>query len=489
MVTKNKLNEILPSKGLKKIYGSADLSISSIEIDSRKLIKESVFIAFRGTLTDGHHYIENAIKSGAVVIVCESLPDLLQKGVTYIHAEDARIVAGEMLHRYYNEISERIILIGITGTNGKTTVATLMHQLFSELGFTCGLISTVENKIGTEIIPSTHTTPDIVSLYKLISLMAEKGCKYIFMEVSSHAVDQQRIAGLKFTGAVFTNITHDHLDYHKTFKNYIYAKKKFFDDLEKEAFALINADDSNGKVMVQNTRAKVITYGLRTMTDYKAKIIESSVQGLQMKVNGRDVFFRMIGDFNAYNLLAVYGTAIECGQNSEEVLSILSNLKGAEGRFEQIYQAHRSVSAIVDYAHTPDALENVLNTINKVKRGNASVITVVGCGGDRDKTKRPVMAKVAADLSDRVILTSDNPRSEDPDDILDDMEAGLSDQDKLKTLRIQDRKQAIKTALMMSQTNDIILVAGKGHEKYQEIKGKKFPFDDIALLRSLMEKA
>ncbi|MBK9256951.1 MAG: UDP-N-acetylmuramoyl-L-alanyl-D-glutamate--2,6-diaminopimelate ligase [Saprospiraceae bacterium] len=481
------LQELVPEHLILEISGDLNKSIQSIEIDSRKVIKDSLFIAFKGLLTDGHNYIAKAIENGATCLLCEVLPDSIQREITYIKVADARAVAGLILKKYYAVATDRVKLIGVTGTNGKTTVATLMYQLFSTIGYKCGLISTVENLIDGEILPSSYTTPDVVNLHKLIAEMVSRDCKYIFMEVSSHAIDQQRISGLDFTGAIFTNITHDHLDYHGTFKNYINAKKKFFDDLNKEAFVLVNTDDKNGKVMVQNTTAKVKTYGLRSMTDYKAKIIDSSVQGLHLKINGNEVHFRMIGEFNAYNILAVYGASVELGEKSDEVLSVLSGLRGAEGRFEQIYQPSRRISAIVDYAHTPDALENVLTTIKKVKKMNTSVITVVGCGGDRDKTKRPVMAKVAADLSDKLIMTSDNPRSEDPEKILDDMEAGLDSTDKLKVLRIADRMQAIKTALMIANPDDIILVAGKGHEKYQEIKGEKFPFDDIATLRTLMK--
>jgi UDP-N-acetylmuramoyl-L-alanyl-D-glutamate--2,6-diaminopimelate ligase len=486
MNQKRILKNILPEfKGV-EIYGNPDINVTDIQIDSGKVIKGSVFAAFRGTLTDGHKYIDNAILKGAAAVVCETLPDELRSEVVYILVNKSRLYTGLMLQRMYDKLTDSLTLIGVTGTNGKTTIATLLFRLFSGLGYKCGLISTVENRIADRILKTEHTTPDVVSLHSLIALMAEEGCTHIFMEVSSHAAHQERIAGLKFRGAIFSNITHDHLDYHGSFLNYIYAKKKFFDDLDKDAFALINTDDKNGRVMVQNTKARVKTYGLRTMCDYKAGIIESTVQGLQLRVDGKEVYFRLIGEFNAYNLCAVYGAAVECGEDKDKVLSLLSGLKSAEGRFEQIYSADTGLNAIVDYAHTPDALENVLLTIQKVKNKGSSVITVVGCGGDRDKSKRPVMAKVAAVMSDKVILTSDNPRSEDPEAILDDMENGLDDTLKLKTIRITDRFQAIKTALMIAVPGDIILVAGKGHEKYQEIKGEKFPFDDIAILHSLM---
>lgn len=488
MIKSKSLSELLPTLKGVDIVGNADIEVTGIEIDSRKVIKGSVFSAFKGTLTDGHKFIGKAIENGAVAIVCEVLPDEMYTGVTYIRSDAGRQLTGLMLQRMYDFTTDQVRLIGVTGTNGKTTVATLLFRLFCALDYKCGLISTVENRVGDRIIKTEHTTPDVVSLHSLIAEMKDEGCQYIFMEVSSHAVDQERIAGLRFRGAVFTNITHDHLDYHGTFLNYINAKKKFFDTLDKDAFALINIDDKNGRVMVQNTKSVIKTYGLRTMCDYKATIIESTVQGLHLRLDGKDVYFRLIGEFNAYNLLAVYGVAIECGEDSDKVLSVLSGLRSAEGRFEQLQDSKRGIHAIVDYAHTPDALENVLDTILKVRKKEASVITVVGCGGDRDKSKRPVMAKVAAGRSDKVILTSDNPRSEDPEIILNEMEAGLEDTQKLKCIRITDRYQAIKTAMMMAKPGDIILVAGKGHEKYQEIKGEKFPFDDIATLRSLMNE-
>ncbi|MBK7698331.1 MAG: UDP-N-acetylmuramoyl-L-alanyl-D-glutamate--2,6-diaminopimelate ligase [Saprospiraceae bacterium] len=477
-----KLFDILPVDFETKIIGDSTRNISGIEIDSRGVKDGFVYAALRGTKVDGHAFINNAINNGAVCIICEEAAEI-QEGITYIVTKDVRSFLGGLLDNYFGNASEQLKLVGVTGTNGKTTVSTLLFQLFSAFGYKCGLISTVENRIAGDIIPATHTTPDAVRLHMLIAEMRDAACEFIFMEVSSHAIDQQRIAGLKFDGALFTNITHDHLDYHLTMKNYIAAKKLFFDHLPSSAFALVNADDKNGLVMVQNTKARKLTYGLRTMCDYKVKIIESSVQGLHLRINDREAYFRLIGEFNAYNLALVFGAARELGMETDDVLAILSGLRGAEGRFEQIVDNNTGKCGIVDYAHTPDALENVLETIHKVNLSGSKILTVVGCGGDRDATKRPVMAKVACTWSDKVILTSDNPRSEDPEHILDEMEAGLSSEDKIKMIRISDRRQAIKTAVMMSGNKDIILVAGKGHETYQEIKGEKFPFDDKKILK------
>ena len=480
-----KLFDILPVGFEVTIIGADDAVVSGIEIDSRKILSGYIYAALRGTQVDGHQYIESAIQKGATTIICEEY-GVAKEGVTYIVTKNVRSFLGELAHNYYGHASEGLRLVGVTGTNGKTTVSTLLFQLFMELGYVCGLISTVENRIGTEVIPATHTTPDVVNLHRLMAHMKDRGCQFVFMEVSSHAVDQDRIAGLRFEGALFTNISHDHLDYHLTMKNYIWAKKKFFDHLTNDAFALVNADDANGLVMLQNTKAKKRTYGLRTMSDYKARILESTVAGLHLKLNDKEAFFRLIGSFNAYNLAAVYGAALELGESSDQVLALLSNLKGADGRFEQIVDTVTGKCGIVDYAHTPDALQNVLDTIQKVKSTGSQIITVIGCGGDRDTTKRPIMAKVACLASDKVVLTSDNPRSEDPETILDEMEAGLDDDLKKKMIRISDRMQAIKTAVMMSNNGDIILVAGKGHENYQEIKGEKFPFDDKKILKALL---
>ena len=482
-----KLEDILPD-GLKaEIFGSLESRISGLSIDSRKVGKGFVYAALKGTLTDGHHYIDQAIGQGAICIICEEVKER-RKGVTYIVTNQVRTLIGEMADLFFDQPSRQLHLTGVTGTNGKTTISTLLYQLFTAFGYKCGLISTVENKIGDVTLMATHTTPDVISLHALMAKMRDEGCKHVFMEVSSHAVDQERIAGLKFEGALFTNITHDHLDYHKTMKNYIGAKKKFFDGLSKEAFAITNTDDKNGLVMLQNTKARKVTYGLKAMADYKARILESTVQGLHLQINNRDAYFRLIGEFNAYNLTLVYGAALELGMESDDVLAILSGLRGADGRFEQVIDPDSEKCGIVDYAHTPDALENVLETISKVKGAESSVITVVGCGGDRDTTKRPLMAQVAAKMSDKVILTSDNPRSEDPEKILDDMEAGLSPESRKRVIRISDRLQALKTAVMMSDEKDIILVAGKGHENYQEIKGEKFPFNDKEILKEYLRK-
>lgn len=477
-----KLFDILPVGFEAQIIGDDSLDVLGISIDSRKVESRYIYAALKGTLSDGHDFIDKAIDNGAICILCDHV-DVVMPNITYIITKDVRAYLGELTNHFYDHATDSLRLVGVTGTNGKTTVSTLLFQLFSAFGYKCGLISTVENRIGDQVIPATHTTPDVVNLHKLIANMRDEKCEYIFMEVSSHAVDQQRIAGLKFEGALFTNITHDHLDYHLTMKNYIAAKKKFFDDLPTDAFALVNNDDKNGSVMLQNTKAKKLTFGLRTMADYKVKIIESSVQGLHLKINDREAYFRLIGEFNAYNLALVFGAAKELGMETDDILAILSGLRGADGRFEQIVDKNTGKCGIVDYAHTPDALENVLETIKKVKNIKSQIITVVGCGGDRDATKRPIMAKVACTWSDKVILTSDNPRSEDPDAIIDEMEAGLDMEDKKKMIRITDRQQAIKTAVMISNNDDIILIAGKGHETYQEIKGEKFPFDDKKILK------
>jgi UDP-N-acetylmuramoyl-L-alanyl-D-glutamate--2,6-diaminopimelate ligase len=455
--------------------------VSSIAIDSRKVIKGTAFVAIKGVAQDGHEYISKAIELGAKVIVCENMPALLTDGVTYIKVASTPEAVAFMAHQFYDAPSTKIKLVGVTGTNGKTTIATLLFKLFSSLGYTCGLVSTVQNQIGDQIIPSTHTTPDAVSLNELLSTMVNAGCSHVFMECSSHAVHQHRITGLVFTGALFSNITHDHLDYHKTFEAYIAAKKGFFDALPATAFAITNADDKRGEVMLQNTKAKKLCYGLKSSADYKGKILENALTGLVMLVNEIEVHFRLIGEFNAYNLLAVYGAAVNLGIESSVALTNLSMLAGAEGRFDYII-SNKQVIGIIDYAHTPDALENVLATIKKLRKGYEQVITVVGCGGDRDKTKRPIMAQTACDLSDKVILTSDNPRTEDPAQIIADMEAGLNTAAKRKYISILDRKEAIQAAVEFARPEDIVLVAGKGHEKYQDINGVKHPFDDKAIL-------
>ena len=481
------LKDILYKVSIRSTKGNTNMEIKDLQIDSRKVSNGSCFIAIKGSVTDGHQFIETAIGNGAQAIICETLPGILQEGITYVQVENSTIAAGYISHNFYDEPSLKIKLIGVTGTNGKTTIATLLWKLFSGLGYKCGLISTVQNQIGDQIISSTHTTPDAVSVNALLQQMADAGCTYVFMECSSHAIHQHRITGLQFTGALFSNITHDHLDYHKTFDEYIRVKKSWFDNLPSSAFAISNADDKRGTIMLQNTPAKKYYYSLKTMADFKGKILENSLLGLHMTVNDNEVFFRLIGEFNAYNLLAVYGAAICLGQENTMVLQVLSSLDGAEGRFDYMVSKKDRVIGIVDYAHTPDALLNVLATIKKLRQGNEHIITVVGCGGDRDKTKRPIMAAAACEHSDRVIFTSDNPRSEDPLEILKDMEAGVNVIARKKYITIADRREAIKTAVSLAVKEDIVLVAGKGHEKYQDIKGIKYHFDDKEILNEMFQ--
>lgn len=482
-----KLSDILYKVQTVALAGGTDMEITDVQIDSRKVQKGTCFIAVKGVHADGHLFISKAIESGAVAIVCEVLPADRSEHVTYVQTANSAEAAGLIAHNFYDSPSLRIKLVGVTGTNGKTTIATLLYKLFTALGYTCGLVSTVENIIAGKVIPSTHTTPDAVSLNALLKQMADEGCAFVFMEVSSHAIHQRRIAGLQFAGALFSNITHDHLDYHQTFDEYIRVKKAFFDGLSANAFAITNLDDKRGLVMLQNTSAKKLTYSLRSVADFKGKILENGLTGLVMMINDQEVHFRLIGEFNAYNLLAVFGAAISLGEDKSHVLQALSNLTGAEGRFDYIISPKDKIIGIVDYAHTPDALVNVLDTIKKLKKGYEQVITVVGCGGDRDKTKRPVMGEVACENSDKVVFTSDNPRSEDPEAILKDMEATLNSAAKRKYIAIADRKQAIKTAISMAQPEDILLIAGKGHEKYQEIKGVKHHFDDKEVLQEMFE--
>jgi UDP-N-acetylmuramoyl-L-alanyl-D-glutamate--2,6-diaminopimelate ligase len=482
-----KLSDILYQVKLEGISGSTDVTVSSLQLDSRKVEKGTVFIAVKGSASNGHSYITGAVEKGAAAVICEELPGKLAEGVTYVRVKNSAEAAGQAAHNFYDQPSHQFKLVGVTGTNGKTTIATLLYKLFNALGYKAGLVSTVENKIGDKTIPSTHTTPDAVNLNSLLKQMADEGCTHVFMEVSSHAVDQRRIAGLQFAGALFSNITHDHLDYHKTFDAYIQAKKAFFDGLMPGSFAITNADDKRGMVMLQNTAATRYTYSLKTVADFKGKILENILTGLVMTVNDQEVHFRLIGEFNAYNLLAVYGAAICLGEESQQVLQALSNLTGAEGRFDYIISGNQKILGIIDYAHTPDALVNVLATIKKLRKGHEQIITVVGCGGDRDKTKRPVMGEVACAHSDKVIFTSDNPRSEDPEMILADMEAGLNTAAKRKFISMADRKQAIKTAVSMAKSEDIVLIAGKGHEKYQEIKGVRNHFDDKEVLKEMFE--
>ena len=481
------LQDILYKVSIRSVHGNTQAEVKDVQIDSRRISNGTAFIAIRGAASDGHQYIDKAIEKGATVIICEQFPALLQEHVTYVQVENSASAAGFMAHNFYGAPSEKLKLVGVTGTNGKTTVATLLYKLFTALGYTCGLLSTVQNHIGTAVVPATHTTPDQVSLNQLLREMLEKGCTHVFMECSSHAIHQSRIAGLHFTGALFTNITHDHLDYHNNFDEYIRVKKSFFDALSSDAFAISNLDDKRGTVMLQNTPSSKYYYSLKTLADFKGKILENGLTGLVMLVNDQEVHFRMIGEFNAYNLLAVYGAAVCLGEDKHEVLRCLSVLSGAEGRFDYTVSAKEKVMGIVDYAHTPDALVNVLSTIQQLRRGFEQIITVVGCGGDRDKAKRPLMAAEACKYSDRVILTSDNPRSEDPAQILKEMEVGLNTAAKRKTVAIADRREAIKTAISFSRPEDIVLIAGKGHEKYQDIQGVKHHFDDKEELLKIFE--
>ncbi|MDI9877487.1 UDP-N-acetylmuramoyl-L-alanyl-D-glutamate--2,6-diaminopimelate ligase [Flectobacillus rivi] len=466
------------------VLGNPEVEISQLTIDSRQVGPQTLFAALKGTQTDGHSYIEKAIELGASAILCQDLPEVIHPNVTYIQVSDSAESLGYASSNFYDNPSSKLKLVGITGTNGKTTTVTLLFRLFRKLGYRCGLISTVQNQIDDTIIPSTHTTPDSINLNKLLAEMVEAGCTYAFMEVSSHSVVQHRITGLSFTGAIFSNITHDHLDFHKTFDNYIKAKKGFFDMLPKTAFALVNIDDRRGSVMVQNTKASISTYSLETLATVKGRIVSDSIYGLEMEIDNKEVHFQLIGTFNAYNLMAIYGAAILLGEDKDEVLINMSSLQTAPGRFEQIVSPDTRKVGIVDYAHTPDALENVLKTIKQIKDGNQQVITIVGCGGNRDATKRPIMAKIACELSDKVILTSDNPRFEDPEEILAQMQKGVPPIDFKKTKTIIDRKEAIHFAINeLSENGDIILVAGKGHETYQDIQGVKHDFDDRVIIR------
>ena len=481
------LQDVLYKVAIRSVAGSTSVEVKDVHIDSRKVKKGAAFIAVKGAATDGHQFIEKAIENGAVAIVCEEMPEAKNENVVYVQAENSAAAAGYMASNFFGKPSEQLKLVGVTGTNGKTTIATLLYKLFTRLGYKCGLLSTVENMIGQRVVPATHTTPDAVSLNALLRQMVDEGCAYVFMETSSHAVHQHRVTGLQYAGGIFSNITHDHLDYHKTFDEYIRVKKSFFDSLPSSAFAISNADDKRGTVMLQNTNAKKYFYSLKTVADFKGKILDNSLNGLLMTVNEVEVNFRLIGEFNAYNLLAVYGAAICLGEDKQGVLTALSELTGAEGRFDYQVSAKERVIAIVDYAHTPDALLNVLATIKKLKKGFEQVITVVGCGGDRDRTKRPVMATVACEHSDKVIFTSDNPRSEDPAQIIKDMEEGIAPAYKRKYISIVDRKEAIKTAISLAKQEDIILIAGKGHEKYQEIKGVRNHFDDKEEVKEFFE--
>ena len=479
------LGDILPNDFVSQVIGNKDIEINGLVIDSRMVEPGFLFAAIKGTQVDGHRFIDTAIEKGAVAILCEDIPEKTNGNVTYIICDNSSITLGHLASEYYDRPSHQMKVIGITGTNGKTSTATVLKGAITHLGYKAGLMSTVQIEIGDEIIPATHTTPHAIAIQESMAKMVEAGCEYVFMEASSHAIHQHRIAGIQFDGAVFTNITHDHLDYHETFNNYIKAKKQLFDGLGAQAFAITNTDDKNGKVMLQNTRARKLSYSLKAMSQYKTKILEQDFTSMLLEINGSEVYVPISGTFNAYNLTAVYAVLVELGFSSDEALVAISQSKGAEGRLEWLMGDAQKVG-IVDYAHTPDALENVLKSISGMNTNGGHIITVVGCGGDRDRSKRPVMAKVASELSDRLILTSDNPRSEDPEAILDEMEDGIPLHRKLSTLRITDRKNAIKTACSLADKGDLILVAGKGHEKYQEIKGVKHPFDDKAVLQEFL---
>ena len=476
------LKDLTYGVNILELKGSTNIAIDHVAFDSRKVLKFSLFIAIRGTQVDGHQYIQKAVQSGAVCIVCEKLPENIKEDVTYIVVKNTAKALGLIASNYFDNPSEKIKLIGVTGTNGKTTSVTLLFHLFRLLGFKVGLLSTVENRIHNQVVPSTHTTPNSMEINELLYKMIEKGCQYVFMEVSSHSIDQHRISGLKFQIGVFTNITRDHLDYHKTFDNYIAAKKAFFDVLPTDAFALYNVDQKHGETMVLDTNAKLVSYGMNSVCDFKVKILENRFNGMTLDIDGTQVDTKLIGDFNAYNLLVAFSVGSLLGHNKIDVLTTLSSLSAPEGRFQHI-TSKTNITSIIDYAHTPDALENVLKTINKIRNGKELVITVVGCGGDRDTGKRPIMAEIACRLSDQVIFTSDNPRSENPDNIILEMQKGVADDDVSKTLSIVNRKEAIKTACSIAHSGDILLVAGKGHEKYQEINGEIVPFDDMEMVK------
>ncbi len=481
------LENILAGILISESIGNRDKQFNRIAFDSRVIESEDLFVAIKGAEVDGHHFISKAIKNGANVIVCENLPVEIISEVTYLKVQDTAKVLGQLAGNYYNHPSKKLKLVGITGTNGKTTIATLLFNLYKSMDQKVGLLSTIENRINNKVIAATHTTPDALKLNQLLAEMVEAGCEYAFMEVSSHALDQKRVEGIEFSGAIFTNLTHDHLDYHKDFKSYLNAKKQLFDNLNKNTFVITNKDDKNGGVMVQNSKANIFYYSLQTLTDYKAKILDNNITGLHLELDGVEFFSRLIGEFNAYNLLAVYAAALKLGADKMEVLTHMSSLHTAEGRFDYVINRKRNLIGIVDYAHTPDALEKVLTTILKFRQPTTRLITVVGCGGDRDKAKRPIMARKATAYSTTVIFTSDNPRTENADSIIEEMEAGVPIEDKGKTISITNRKEAIKTACRLAQDGDIILVAGKGHEKYQEINGVKTPFDDKEELKRQLQ--
>lgn len=481
------LKEIVYKVAIEAVKGSTEIAVNKIEFDSRKIEANDVFVAIRGTVSNGHDFIEKAISLGAIAIVCDTLPEVTVTGITYIQVKDTNSALAFMASNYYDNPSSKLRLVGITGTNGKTTIASLLYQLFKKAGYKVGLLSTVKIMVDTIEYKATHTTPDSLTINHYLNEMIEMGCEYCFMEVSSHGVHQKRTEGLQFEGGVFTNLSHDHLDYHPTFAEYRDVKKSFFDHLPKSAFALTNVDDKNGSVMLQNTNARKLTYALKSYANYKAQILENQLSGLLLKINENEVWVKLIGTFNAYNLLAIYGTAVELGLENLEVLRLLSELESVSGRFQFIVSDEK-ITAIVDYAHTPDALENVLKTINDIRTKNEQLITVVGCGGDRDKAKRPIMANIATQMSDKVIITSDNPRTENPSTIIAEMEAGVEPQNFKKSLSIEDRKQAIKTACQLANANDIILIAGKGHETYQEIQGVRYDFDDMKMVKEFLQQ-
>ena len=481
------LKDILYKVHIEAVHGATDITVSKIEFDSRKIELNDVFVAIRGTLSDGHDYIEKALSLGAIAVICEEFPSVIVNGVTYIKVKDSNEALAFLAANYYENPSENIRLVGVTGTNGKTTIASLLYQLFKKAGYKVGLLSTVKIMVDEQEFKATHTTPDSLTINKYLDLMVQEGCEFCFMEVSSHGVHQKRTEALRFEGGVFTNLSHDHLDYHNTFAEYRDVKKSFFDNLPKSAFAITNIDDKNGLVMLQNTKAKKLTYALKSYADYKAQILENQLSGLLLKINDNEVWVKLIGSFNAYNLLAIYGVAVELGIEKTEALRLLSELESVSGRFQFIVSDSK-ITAIVDYAHTPDALENVLKTIEDIRTKNEQLITVVGCGGDRDKTKRPIMANIASSMSDKAIFTSDNPRTENPETIIEEMEKGVEPQNFKKTVSILDRKQAIKTACQLANPNDIILIAGKGHETYQEISGVRHDFDDLKIVTELLQQ-
>ena len=481
------LKDILYKVAIEAVKGSTDVAIHKLDFDSRKIGSNDIFVAIRGSVSDGHDFIEKAIQLGAVAIVCDTFPEKIEKEVTYVLVKDTNTAMAFMAANFFGDPSQHLKLVGITGTNGKTTIASLLFQLFQKAGFKVGLLSTVKIVVDTIEYKATHTTPDSITINHYLKEMVDQGVEYCFMEVSSHGIHQKRTEGLHFVGGIFTNLSHDHLDYHPTFAEYRDVKKSFFDHLPKTAFALSNIDDKNGQIVLQNTTARKCSYALKSYADYKAQILENQLSGLLLKINGNEVWVKLIGTFNAYNLLAIYGAAVELGLESLEVLRLLSDLESVSGRFQFIVSA-TNITAIVDYAHTPDALDNVLKTINDIRTKNEQLITVVGCGGNRDKTKRPIMADIATALSDKAILTSDNPREEDPEAIINEMEQGVAPQNYKKVLSITDRKQAIKTACQLAQPNDIILIAGKGHETYQEVKGIRHHFDDMETIKEILEQ-